>query len=242
VVERDGGRVGTSMSVRGGYVGERMCETAGRAYRDRVVITGMREWVRRSPWAGDVTVALLVTLFAVLVSAQLGPERHARALDATGYGLVVAAGLSLVWARRYPWAVVAFSGAVFVAYVLDNYAGGPVFATVLVGLFWLGDRAPRRLTVVTGAAVSAVVVAAGLLAGRDEPLMYLVVVGWAGAAVLLGEMAGARREQMAAMVSHARELERTREAEAAQRVAEERLRIARDLHDSVAHSMAIINV
>jgi signal transduction histidine kinase len=133
-------------------------------------------------------------------------------------------------------------GVVFVAYLLAGYAGGPVFATLLVGLFWLGDRAPRQEALVAAAAVSTAVVAAGLLARRDEPLMYLVFVGWAGAAVLLGEMVGARRERMTAMAARARDLERTREAEAARRVAEERLRIARDLHDSVAHSMAIINV
>ncbi len=101
---------------------------------------------------------------------------------------------------------------------------------------------PRRDAFVTAGVLSAAVVLAGFVAGRDEPLMYLVFVGWAGAAVFLGDALGARREHLADVRARAVELERTREADAARRVAEERLRIARDLHDSVAHSMATINV
>jgi signal transduction histidine kinase len=60
--------------------------------------------------------------------------------------------------------------------------------------------------------------------------------------VLLGGSVLARRAERAALEERARHLAETREEEARRRVAEERVRIARDLHDSVAHSMASISV
>jgi len=73
-------------------------------------------------------------------------------------------------------------------------------------------------------------------------LLHLVFVGWSAAAVLLGDVLRTRRERMTQLEDRARFLERTREEETRRRLAEDRLRIARDLHDSVAHAMATINV
>jgi signal transduction histidine kinase len=72
--------------------------------------------------------------------------------------------------------------------------------------------------------------------------VHLVFVGWTAAAVFLGDAVRSHRGQVAALEERAVQLEQSREGEARRRVAEERLRIAQDLHDSVAHSMAIINV
>ena len=65
---------------------------------------------------------------------------------------------------------------------------------------------------------------------------------WAVAAVLLGQAQQTKRDQLRALQERARFLEETREEEARRRVAEERVRIARDLHDVVAHSLASISV
>jgi len=62
------------------------------------------------------------------------------------------------------------------------------------------------------------------------------------AAALLGEFAGRRRAELEGLRVRNEMLERTREEEARRRIAEDRLSIARDLHDSVAHAIAIINV
>ena len=70
----------------------------------------------------------------------------------------------------------------------------------------------------------------------------MLFVGWSAAAVFLGDVLRNRRSHLAELEERAHYLERTREEEARRRVAEERLRIARDLHDSVAHAMATINV
>jgi signal transduction histidine kinase len=67
-------------------------------------------------------------------------------------------------------------------------------------------------------------------------------VSWGAGALLLGGSVLSRRAERAALEERARHLAETREEEARRRVAEERVRIARDLHDSVAHSMASISV
>jgi signal transduction histidine kinase len=69
-----------------------------------------------------------------------------------------------------------------------------------------------------------------------------VFLSWTVAAVLVGEAARNRAQQVNALRARARLLEHTREAEARRRVAEERVRIARDLHDVVAHSLASISI
>jgi signal transduction histidine kinase len=83
---------------------------------------------------------------------------------------------------------------------------------------------------------------AAVLAVSGSLLLPLIFVGWAAAAVFGSDALRSRRGYLAGLRERARYLERTREEEARRRVAEERLRIARDLHDSVAHAMATINV
>jgi len=95
---------------------------------------------------------------------------------------------------------------------------------------------------VAAAAATAGLVAVGALAGYGGGLIHLLFFAWAVTAVLLGDAVRSRREHLATVEERARYLERTREEEARRRVVEERLRIARELHDSVAHSMATINV
>ena len=66
--------------------------------------------------------------------------------------------------------------------------------------------------------------------------------GWIVAVAVVGEVVRMHRNYVAAIVERAERAERTREEEAARRVAEERLRIARDLHDLLAHTITLIGV
>jgi signal transduction histidine kinase len=88
---------------------------------------------------------------------------------------------------------------------------------------------------IAAAGYVAVAAVARLVFGDAEITQFLVLVGWASAAVLAGQAIAARAERIAG--------ERERRAHAQERaLANERLRIARDLHDSVAHAIATINV
>jgi signal transduction histidine kinase len=124
-----------------------------------------------------------------------------------------------------------------------GYVGGPVFVTLGLALFVLGGTASRRVAFITAAAALGLLVVVGEVADTSPGLlMHAVLVGWSATAALLGDVVRSRREHVAALEERARHLEQTREEETRRRLVEERLSIARDLHDTVAHSMATINV
>ena len=82
-----------------------------------------------------------------------------------------------------------------------------------------------------------------LLVSGGALLLHLVFLGWSAAAPCSSATRSRnRRSYLRELEERNRSLEQTREEEGRRRVAEERLRIARDLHDSVAHAMATINV
>jgi len=193
-------------------------------------------------WVPDAVVAVISGVILVVVSAHVPVTSGVRALDPLGYALLVATGVSMGVCRRLPRFALAFVTAVLAAFVLRHYPNSPVWVTGWVTLTVLAWKTNRR-TAIVGAAVllgglSAAAAAAGS-SGVLEPAIYL---GWSAAAVLLGDVLRNRRGYLAGQAERARFAERSREDEAARRVAEERLRIARDLHDSVAHAMATINV
>ncbi len=176
----------------------------------------------------DVGASALAVVFLVAATTHIEVARDEHALDALGYAMLVVAGATLAIARRRPWIAVGVVTVVLATYILGDYAGGPVFVTGWVALFSLGYQARRRDAFGAAAAMSATLMLASAVAGRTEPLIHLAFVGWSAAAVFLGDLLRTRRE------SHAEETRR--------HVAEERLRIAQDLHDSVAHAMVTINV
>jgi signal transduction histidine kinase len=178
----------------------------------------------------------------VLVTGHIPVTSGERHLDVLGYLLVATAGVSLVLCRRRPDVVVGIVTAVLGVYLLRDYVRGPVFGTGWIGLFFLSWRSTWRAAVVGAAALCTVLVAASAAeSGYSQPA-NLAFVGWSATALALGAALRNRRSYLTELEEHARYLERTREEEARRRVAEDRLRIARDLHDSVAHAMATINV
>src|SRR5215211_6140182 len=99
----------------------------------------------------------------------------------------------------------------------------------------------RSVPVVAGATVTVLLPALVFDRSTDDSgLIALVYMGWVAVALLLGEASRARREYLVGLEERARYLEESREQEARRRVAEERLRIARDVHDVAAHALASI--
>jgi signal transduction histidine kinase len=131
---------------------------------------------------------------------------------------------------------------VLTVFIVRRYPDGPVWATAWIALAALSWRTSRRVALVGAAVMLVVLSVVAVLAGSGSLLLPVIFVGWAAAAVFGSDALRSRRGYLAGLRERARYLERTREEEARRRVAEERLRIARDLHDSVAHAMATINV
>ncbi|MFI7385414.1 sensor histidine kinase [Streptomyces sp. NPDC049813] len=195
----------------------------------------------RWPWRSTV----LVTLFVLAGSDYAGRQQGGRA-DLDGYGrlLLLAGCVLLLWRHRRPVAVAFGTALCATLYLGCGYPYGPVFLMVVlgcfaavvagrrraawcaVGLFWLGHLLVSHWLY------------AWLPPDGDGPGSWGqegVVAAWVLAVVAVAELARTRREQA--------ERERAeRERAARRRADEERLRIARELHDVLAHSISVINV
>ena len=161
---------------------------------------------------------------------------------ATLVALTVAASVSIAFSRRWPRLVLALSVACAATCALLGYTAAPV-GPAIVAIFLLSVRTDRRQATLAAVCVIAVLLAVGTgLTAPSRPLAQLLgMVAWTGMAAAAGDAVRSRRAYIAATEERAERAERTREQEAARRVAEERMRIARDLHDAVAHHIALVN-
>lgn len=120
----------------------------------------------------------------------------------------------------------------------------PVAATVVVALFSASTHTDRTTTFRLGLATCLLLPAIAMLFGARPwySAENIALFAWSGMAAAAGEATRNRRAYVAAVEERAERAERTREEEAKRRVAEERMRIARELHDVVAHHIALVNV
>lgn len=186
--------------------------------------------------------ALLAVAWAALatVTALLG-DRELRP-DALGWTLLFAAHVPLVWRRRGPLLVLlAVMVCIAPYHALENNHAAPIFATMVV-LYTVAATGTVRRTLLTGTAVLGVTLLLNAVTNPDGTAELLRISGWVFAFLFCGIDVRYYRQFVAAIVERAERAERTREEEARRRVAEERLRIARDLHDLLAHSITLIGV
>jgi signal transduction histidine kinase len=198
----------------------------------------------------DVVLATVVAAALVVVMPVI-ENPDARSFDALAVVLVVVAGGTLALHRRAPLVVLAVTTSALVMYSLRDYSGSPVYVTWIGAIFAVSvARGPGRAWVPVAVSTAAILATAdhdstGAVVGRLSQAPWSIAalfVTWAVVALLLGGSVRGRRAERAVMGERARHLAETREEEARRWVAEERVRIARDLHDSVAHSMASISV
>jgi signal transduction histidine kinase len=229
-------------------------DISGRTTVRRKLTYGV--WVvrARAQWLFDIALAVCATALMLGASiAEAHPAAHATAgqirwLDAHqpggAYALVVISGLSLAFRRRWPLGVLTVTVVMTAAYSAAGYVPGGALVAVYVALFTVGTTESRPV-VFTAALASMVLLF--VTAGAGSPFGWLggtntVMVACCVASVAIGLAVAGRHQVFAAMVERAERAERDREEEARRRVDAERLRIARELHDIVAHSMSMINV
>jgi signal transduction histidine kinase len=208
---------------------------------------------RLPPLAQDVLLALFVAVMQVMGvkgAAESEDAVAARALTdfgSLGYLLLIASGLALAARRRWPVAVFLIVALASLLYFGLDFPDGPGWIALFVALYTLTAHGDGRRSLVIAGLGIATLATVWLIAAADiEPRAAL---GWVffriGASVMsaaLGESARSRRVIAAEAEQRADLAERTREEEARARVDAERLRIAREVHDTVAHAIAIINV
>ncbi|MYS21053.1 Signal transduction histidine kinase, partial [Streptomyces sp. DvalAA-14] len=189
--------------------------------------------------------ALALAIIQLIGSGVAGRHQPQRvALDALGYALLLVGPALLLLRRRFPVAVAAGTGAVTLVYLVLGYPYGPIFACLVVAFFSAVAAGQRRGVVIVATVVYTGHVLVGVWLYRwlppagDHRVSWLEASGagaWLLAVLAAAELFRVRREQITR--------ERRERAEAAGRQAdEERLRIARELHDVLAHSISVINV
>ena len=209
----------------------------------------MAAWRRwHSSAVRDAFLAVVVTIVLVLGSlAEGNPKNSADTAQFRGHPaphpaaallLVAIACLALAWRRRYPVIVLAVSVCAVTVYSLLGYVNGAALIAPVLALYAVATQVSVRRAVLAALATLAVLMTATAV---NNPLGHIsgggfdTLPGMVAAALFAGIAVANRRAYAASLLDRA-------EQDARRRVDEERLRIARELHDVVAHTMATINV
>ncbi|MFF8727803.1 sensor histidine kinase [Streptomyces sp. NPDC015171] len=205
--------------------------------------------LKAHPLALDAALATGVLVCMVAGSLVVPRDQHGvtwslRTPDVLSLVLMLAGAAALVFRRRTPRTVLAVTGTVSLVECVTGDPRAPVTMSAVVALYTVAATTDRATTWRLGLLTMTVLTAAAMLAG---PLPWyaqenLGVLAWTGIGATAGDAVRSRRAVVQAIRDRAERAERTREEEARRRVAEERLRIARDLHDVVAHHIALVNV
>jgi signal transduction histidine kinase len=209
-------------------------------------VTGPATWRRVTgvePHLLDAALATVVGaggLLYLLFGRGLDGEAPSGA-DAVAAGAAV---LLLLARRRAPLPVLALTVLGETAFTVLASRPSPVLAVSALIAVYTVARTVRRRTAVIAAALTAtalyVVVAYPMNSASDPE--GGAVFAWVGTFAAVGGTVRTWRDYTAAMEERALRAEASKEEEARRRVAEERLRIARELHDVVAHHIALITI
>jgi signal transduction histidine kinase len=203
-------------------------------------------WLRRlraNPWWFDSALALaaagLSTALFVFYSTTKSLPRGTFAL---GCGLMLLHTLPLAARRRFPLAVLATSVVSGLAFAALDLTPDLLWMTLLVAVYSVATYGDRWVSLAGLAVAELGWAAIQLTPGRFQAPTVLSNALLIAAAWLLGHFVGVRRLNVLQLEERTAELEQAREELARRAVTEERLRLARELHDVVAHAMSVIAV
>lgn len=198
-------------------------------------VAAMAARPRTPVWASALAIGAFQVI-GTFGAADNQPER--KAVDVLAVVLVLVGPAFLAWRDRHPLVAIAGSVVAADAYVALGYPYGPVFVSVVVAFFaavLAGRRRPAWF--LAGAAVAGFELAS-VLDSRSDGLSLLhlgLVAGWLAVVLSVAEVARVRREQAEAQQQAAEDERRRREGE-------QRLSVAQELHDVLAHNISLINV
>ncbi len=190
-------------------------------------------WLGTHHLAADSALALTLGLLGAA-------DVEHRSNSAVALAFTVALCVPVAFRRRAPLVIFLVVGTIALAQWIVAIPQGADLA-VLVVLYTVAAHRPRALAVAAAGAVQVgVVLAVARFAGVDWPRFLVLLTTLVLAAVLLGMTQQARRSHLAALVDRAERLERERDQQAQLATAAERARIAREMHDIVAHSLSVM--
>jgi signal transduction histidine kinase len=190
-------------------------------------------------WRADLAIAAVVA-FVQFPGTYFGAESQTdRAdLNALAFALVAVGPIALLFRRRYPISVLLVIFAATLTYWTTDFPRGPIFFGLIIAFVTVVMAGHRLVAILVALAGWLAFPWLPYLAGNDDrPSLAgtLGLLAWLLVLLGFGEIARVSRARAA-------ETARTREEEARRRASDERLRIARELHDVLAHNISLINV
>jgi signal transduction histidine kinase len=200
----------------------------------------VRDAIRTHPWWTDSLLALFLT-FISAGSVIASVKHDGGAVDVLDVVLVGVTTLPIALRRYRPLAVLAVTVAAQTLLLLFS-SRVQVPLGVLVALYTVASRCDRPVSLRAAEWVAlpitvGVTVNSGLHPERIIPKLALFAIAW-----VLGDNIRTRRAYLAELEARAERLEREREEQAERAVIEERTRIARELHDVIAHNVSVMVV
>jgi signal transduction histidine kinase len=199
-------------------------------------------WHRIRPTALDV--GLTVGLGAIFIVSTLASNDEARSLDAFGWLVLAANTVPVLGLRHNPLAVALVLSAAYPTWAMLDYPTHIMQSLPTLAALAATGAAPRPLWWRAIALIAPIEMMCAVLLGIWDVdvleigyIAIVFVVVWA-----LGVALGSRRDHTRALTEKTVALQEAREELARRAVSEERTRIARDLHDIVAHAMSVITV
>jgi signal transduction histidine kinase len=205
---------------------------------------GLSRFIREHPRRFDAALAALIFLATVgaLISA------HRMGLDATPplwtFFTSAVACAALLFRRTHPWPVLVVTAVGYLVVQTFSHDVPPLILAVVTALVTITLAGQRWAAIVA----AVVITATALLIGTVRDAEYwshprpVAVAALCALSIALADAVRNRRAYVAAVEERARRAEESRAQEAQRMVGEERLRIARELHDVLAHHIAVINV
>ena len=210
-------------------------------YTDRIEV-----FASRHPFVVDLALILSLMGSATLGASLALPGTEPPDQDKTAVVLMGVSCLALLKHRTHPRITVVVNAVCATVVIALGYVLTPLLlAPVMASLYWLAIQADRATVRSYGfTTMGALTVAAAVSDSMDHISLLLRTIGpffWLLLPLAAGTMTRLRRAYLEAAQARAEHAERTREEEARLRVTEERMRIARELHDVVAHHLALAN-
>ncbi len=203
-------------------------------------VAAVRDAVRRHPWWTDSLLALALTAISV-GSVVVARTRYGFAFPVLAAVAALFTTVPIALRRYWPLRVLAIT-VIAETLLLIFSSDSPVPLGVIVALYTVAARCERRVSIRAGAWVAlpitvGVIANNGPHAGRVIPELAVFAIAW-----VVGDNLRTRRAYLAELEARAARLEREREEQAERAVIDERARIARDLHDVIAHNVSVMVV
>ncbi|WP_163544488.1 sensor histidine kinase [Occultella kanbiaonis] len=194
----------------------------------------------------DGVIAALVLAVLILAVVARQPAADDRPLDPLGYGLLVVIAVATSFRRRWPVTVLAVCMIAIFGYYASGYQTVGFELALVVPIYTVAGAGRWRLAALWAAAVTFVAYSSRVQLGQDtlglvaleSPTTVAVFCG----AIALGDAVRSRRELRAEQHRAIEAVRREAEQSSAQRLADERVLLARDLHDVLGHTVSVVSL